>query len=375
MLKQFNLKKSLISLSQFSLGEEPTATQVKKIQFLGLDLSKPFSEADDEHLLVTLHSLITRQTISNTSITPYTRTGAFWKHSLGFQHTDPASDIRGGGILSLHNLIFFLTNHPKKATQMIRSRANLPLTTDNTYPSFPWACAGINLTRTLALEFEIIHSSGFSNTGINAQYSKKTSWSYLLEENGFHRMYVCLFLLLDCLWDEMNATYMDFNVVLKATADEFELHLALSSSLINLENRIYKRVQFVDPDVADYTYLPDAVASSEAFQSEAAFDIEGQTFNHQRHHNHHQKQIDFSKGNTTTTTTNTNANDSTGNLFFTFFATHVPSYDNVMASLVPEPAPACLPDFLSSNQWHQSQQHHQHHSPLQHQSPYSTQIV
>ena len=408
MFKQLNLKKSLITLSQFSMGDEPNVDQVKSIQSLGLDLSKPFTEMQDEHLLISLHSLITRQSVSNTSQAPYSRTGVWWKHSLGFQRTDPVSDIRGGGILSLHNLIYFLANHPKTATQMIHSRANRPLSADNTYPSFPWACAGINLTRSLALEFDIIQPSGLSNTGLNAHYSKKTSWRYISEENGFNRMYVCLFLLLDCLWEEMNATYMDFNHVLEATSEEFKLHLALSSSLTNLENRVHKRVDFVDPDISDYTSLPPPAAhpdpSSESSPTYHDMMEGGQLsqdhWDYQRPVSSSQsRNLDLCSPKDTDTDTDT-ATLSTSPLL-NFLATQltVPSYsyEGLMASLVPEPEASCLPDFLCGEQQQLSQQqqqekqqqqqqqyqqqyqqqqqeYHQPHS-LRHRSPYNMQIV
>lgn len=379
MFKQLNLKKSLITLSQLSMGDGPSSNEVKTIQALGLDLSKPFAEMEDEHLLITLHSLITRQSVSNTSPEPYSRIGNWWKFALGFQHTDPVSDIRGGGILSLHNLIYFLTNHPKKAKQMIHSRANRSLTAENTYPSFPWACAGINLTRILALEFEIIQPSGLSNTGPNAQYSKKTSWRYLSEENGFNRLYVCLFLLLDTLWDEMNATYMDFNQVSQATAEEFRLHLALSSSLTNLENRVHKRIQLVDPDIMDYTTLPPAADTHSVTATSlsglqqppllALDDIEGG-----HHHQPYNACAD-----TTDRNPDSETDSITANPLLSFFASQLPSsslssalssysYESVMAALVPEPEPATLPDFLSGEQ-----QQQRNHNPQQQQQQHQYQ--
>jgi hypothetical protein len=308
MWKQFNMKSTLVSLSQFSLGEHPTPQEVGALQSLALELSQPYSDAEHEHLLVSLHSLVVRQSLSNFSPPPYSRTGEWWKYSLGFQHTDPTSDIRGGGILSLNNLNYFLANHPVKALHMINSRANRPLTADNTYTSFPWACAGINLTRILALEFQIISDTGFGNTGLGATYNKKTSWRYILESNGFNHMYVCLFLLLDCLWNEMQATYMDFNNVLKKVSEEFQTHLALSTSLTNLENRIHKRVNFVDLDVVDYTTLPDA-----------ELDLEDQSWKKEN------DQSFYSKG------------SDCGNPLYDFFANHIPSYDDVMDTLVPTP--------------------------------------
>ena len=363
MFNPQSLKKSLVSLSQFSLGTAPSHEQLDVTHSLALDLSKPFVDSQDTHLLTTLHSLITRQVVSNTPPPLYSRTGEWWKWSLGFQHSDPVSDIRGGGILSLKNLIFFLANHPLKATQMIKSRSGQIVSADQTYPSFPWACAGINLTRVLALEFEIVLPTGCVNTGINAKYSKKTTWSYLMEENGFNRMYVCLFLLLDCLRDEMGATYMDFNYVLKAVTEEFSMLLALSSSLSNLENRVHQRVNFMDPDVGDYTSLPEAPS----LDREISFDMEGQSRSSERNDDD---------------LVNRNESTEEGPLL-SFLSSHMPSYDQVVSTLMPSSTEPILPDFISSHTDHDKQKAYQQqyeqqcgqHNSMQHMTAYNLQIV
>lgn len=345
-----NLKKSLISLSQYSLGEYPSPSELEAIQSFGLTLSKPFIEADDHHLLVTLHSLITRQIVSNSIPPEYSRTGDWWKWSLGFQHSDPVSDIRGGGVLSLHNLIYFLSNHPMKAISMIKSRQNRSLTVEHTYPSFPWACAGINLTRMLALEFEIVLPTGFVNTCQNAYHTKKTTWSYLLEENGFNRMYVCLFLLLDRLWDEMGATYMDFNKVLKVVSEEFSLQLALSSSLVNLENRVHQRIHFVDPDVRDYTVLPEAAPALTRSLS-SFFDMESQEENSIQSPEKNEESPPY----------------------YSYLTSHIPSYDQVVTTLLPsleEPEPSS-----STTAYQQPPYEFEHFQHQNHTVPFNLQIV
>lgn len=350
-----NLKKSLISLSQYSLGDYPNPSEVEAIQSFGLTLSKPFIETEDHHLLVTLHSLITRQIVSNSVSPEYSRIGDWWKWSLGFQHSDPVSDIRGGGILSLHNLIYFLSNHPIKATSMIKSRQGRSLTAEQTYPSFPWACAGINLTRILALEFEVVLPTGFVNSCQNACHTKKTTWRYLLEENGFNRMYVCLFLLLDRLWDEMGATYMDFNQVLKNVSEEFSLHLAMSSSLVNLENRVHERIHFIDPDVRDYTMLPEA--NSPGTQGlprslSSFFDMESQE----------------ESGNQSSEVTKEEEVP-----LYSYLTSHIPSYDQVVTTLLPS-----LDEPASSSgafAYHQSPYEFEHFQHQNHTVPFNLQIV
>lgn len=349
----------MVSLSQYSLGDQPNATEVGVLQSLALEASKPFTETEDEHLLFTLHSVVTRHSVSNASPTPYMRTGTWWKYSLGFQHTDPISDIRGGGVLALQNLIYFLTNHPRNAFRMIKSRANQSLTDDYRYPSFPWACAGINLTRVLAIEYEIILPSGKFNTGINAQYHKKTTWKFISEPNGFNRMYVCLFLLLDRLWDEMGATYMEFNHVLKAVTDEFRHLLALSKSLTNLENRVHQRVKFVDPDIdsSDYTTLPEAATIGKMQRGSSFFDIECQEQEYCEHETNRSFSAQSGDNESDAHTTITYP-------VYNFLTANLPSYDTFMSSLVPEPMGSALPNYFRGEQ---NEQDHQHpHYQTQH---------
>lgn len=328
-------------------------------------MKKSFSDEEDEHLLYTLHSLTCRQTFTEYSHIPYSRIGNWWKFVLGFQHIDPISDIRGCGLLSLHNLIYFLTHHPRKASMMIKSRAGNPVTT--AYSTFPWACAGINLTRVLAEEYEICQASGLVNVGDDVKYSKKTSWSYVTADNGFNRMFVCLFLLLDYFWNDMHATYMEFNHVLKEASNEFKIQLALSTSLTNLENRIHKRIGFIDPDIKDYTSLPeptriDDESHHESFRHLSSFvDAEDQSYAI------HQVDIrePFSSRNC--------INDGSRYEYsiLEIFTNHMPSYDAFVSSLVPVPADSMLPtsdlysDVVDTTEINQSCQLHcfQHQPP------------
>mmetsp|Transcript_6163 Transcript_6163/g.10076 ORF Transcript_6163/g.10076 Transcript_6163/m.10076 type:complete len:308 (+) Transcript_6163:122-1045(+) len=177
----------------------------------------------------------------------YVRKGDIWK-DLGFQNHDPASDIRGGGILCLENMLFFIHQHRHAAQSMIKKRA----TGWDTYETFPWAPASINITRLVAAEFFIC---GPGPAGSQAMASKKpkdsfpakSSFHMLLEEDGFGRIYVLAFLLLDKFWDEKNATYMEFNSILDTVRSELSYAIALSATLPELEERIFRRVEYLPP--------------------------------------------------------------------------------------------------------------------------------
>jgi hypothetical protein len=59
---------------------------------------------------------------------------------VGFQGTDPQTDFRGGGVLSLENLVFF-ARQGETAERIMREQC-----ADVTRGGFPFAVAGINLT-------------------------------------------------------------------------------------------------------------------------------------------------------------------------------------------------------------------------------------
>ena len=121
-----------------------------------------------------------------------------WKWtSFGFQREDPISDLRGGGVLALRNLVYFLETQPSFAAAILVSRR----AKDVHVPGFyPFAAAGINVTRLVA---------DFLN-----EY-----WPLLLGDDSFHKAYAVAFRLVDRIFDKRNATYMQFNGVLKEAKD------------------------------------------------------------------------------------------------------------------------------------------------------------
>lgn len=58
---------------------------------------------------------------------------------IGFQQSDPATDFRGGGILSLDQLLYIA----EKRTEVARRMISEPAAEISRYP---WACVGINIT-------------------------------------------------------------------------------------------------------------------------------------------------------------------------------------------------------------------------------------
>ncbi|GMT32315.1 hypothetical protein PFISCL1PPCAC_23612, partial [Pristionchus fissidentatus] len=116
---------------------------------------------------------------------------------IGFQGSDPSTDFRGMGVLSLHQLIYFAEKEPE------RVRAVLSMSHHPTI-GFPFAIAGINFTA-LARKFlqEGILKSHFYNTLDHPE-----------SIDDFHHAYIRIFLLFSEFYKRENpATIMEFNTI------------------------------------------------------------------------------------------------------------------------------------------------------------------
>ena len=175
----------------------------------------------------------------------FCRKGEGWQ-AMGFQHTDPASDVRGGGELALQNLLYFAANHTEVAIPMCRSRAETTLSADDdSWPSYPWATAGINLTQLLA---EICHVVGPHGSRGDYDSAPEHFWHVFSSVDDFHELYSMAFVLLDCLFDEMDASYLRFNEVIAATRERLLAVLAQSPSSID-DVRVALRISILQPMV------------------------------------------------------------------------------------------------------------------------------
>ena len=92
---------------------------------------------------------------------PYIRRGENWK-DLGFQGTDPVTDLRGMGVLGLLQLCYITSENPKFGKDLY-SRSNHP-----SY-GFPFAITGINITALLVRLFDndILRTTLFSRTSVD----------------------------------------------------------------------------------------------------------------------------------------------------------------------------------------------------------------
>ncbi|KAI4356613.1 hypothetical protein L6164_000623 [Bauhinia variegata] len=138
-----------------------------------------------------------------------------WKE-MGWQGKDPSTDFRGGGFISLENLLFFARNFPKSFRDLLRKQEG-----DRSVWEYPFAVAGVNITFMLVqmLDLEAVKP----RTLVGATFLK-----FLAEnESAFDLLYCITFKLMDHQWLAMRASYMDFNAVMKSTRRQLEEELLL----------------------------------------------------------------------------------------------------------------------------------------------------
>ncbi|XP_052170806.1 uncharacterized protein LOC127787017 isoform X3 [Diospyros lotus] len=146
-----------------------------------------------------------------------------WKE-MGWQGKDPSTDFRGGGFISLENLLYFARNFPKSFQDLLRKQEG-----DRAIWEYPFAVAGVNITFMLIqmLDLEAVKP----RTVVGATFLK-----FLAEnESAFDLLYCITFKLMDHQWLTMRASYMDFNAVMKATRRQLESEL-LQEDITRLED-------------------------------------------------------------------------------------------------------------------------------------------
>ncbi|RZC74499.1 hypothetical protein C5167_049979 [Papaver somniferum] len=150
-----------------------------------------------------------------------------WKE-MGWQGKDPATDFRGGGFISLENLLFFAKMFPKSYQDLLQKQEG-----NRAMWEYPFAVAGVNITFMLIQMLDLEAVKPRTMTGV--------VFLKLLEENddAFDILYCITFKLMDQQWLAMNASYMDFNTVMKSTQYELEKQLLLLEDITRIEDMPY----------------------------------------------------------------------------------------------------------------------------------------
>ncbi|XP_076898223.1 uncharacterized protein LOC143551734 [Bidens hawaiensis] len=138
-----------------------------------------------------------------------------WKE-MGWQGVNPSTDFRGGGFLSLENLLFFAKSFPNAFRRLLLKQPGKRATWE-----YPFAVAGINISFMLTEMLELYL--------VKPRYQHCINFVKLLgeDEEAFDVLYCIAFVMMDAHWLAMRASYMEFNEVLQVTRAQLERELAL----------------------------------------------------------------------------------------------------------------------------------------------------
>ncbi|KAK6922395.1 ELMO domain [Dillenia turbinata] len=150
-----------------------------------------------------LHGLITNQ----------------WKE-MGWQGRDPSTDFRGAGFISLENLLFFAKTFSTSFQRLLKKQGGKRAAWE-----YPFAVAGVNITFMIMQMLDLDTSK--RRTFIRSVFLQ------ILSENewAFDLLYCVAFVVMDKQWLERNATYMEFNDILKSTRTQLERELLMDDVL------------------------------------------------------------------------------------------------------------------------------------------------
>ncbi|PWZ26525.1 ELMO domain-containing protein A [Zea mays] len=146
-----------------------------------------------------------------------------WK-DMGWQGRDPSTDFRGAGFISLENLLFFAKTFSASFQRLLNKQCGNRATWE-----YPFAVAGVNITFMIMQMLDL--QSTKPRTFVRAIFIQMLSE----DEWAFDLLYCVAFVVMDKQWLDKNASYMDFNEVLKSTRAQLERELMLDD-VIRIED-------------------------------------------------------------------------------------------------------------------------------------------
>ncbi|KAH1083023.1 hypothetical protein J1N35_022784 [Gossypium stocksii] len=140
-----------------------------------------------------------------------------WK-DMGWQGPDPSTDFRGGGFISLENLIFFAKKYPQSFRRLLHKQDG-----NRSEWEYPFAVAGINISFMLVQILDLQSGKPSSRAG------RRFLELLAEDEMAFDDLYCVTFQMMDAQWLVKRASYMEFNEILKSTRTGLEHELSLES--------------------------------------------------------------------------------------------------------------------------------------------------
>ncbi|KAK9090128.1 hypothetical protein Sjap_023305 [Stephania japonica] len=142
-----------------------------------------------------------------------------WKE-MGWQGKDPSTDFRGAGFIALENLLFFAKTFTTSFQQLLNKQGGKRATWE-----YPLAVAGVNITFMIMqmLDLDASNPRSFVRP-VFIQMLSESEWAFDL-------LYCVAFVVMDKQWLDRNATYMEFNDILKSTRIQLEREFLLDDVL------------------------------------------------------------------------------------------------------------------------------------------------
>ncbi|GAB9468630.1 Pleckstrin y domain-containing family m member 2 [Globisporangium polare] len=202
-----------------------------------------------------------------------------WK-LCGFHTENPLGGFRGGGVLSLEGLVFFVEEYPDKARSMMARNA---VAGGNRYP-FP--VASINVMRMMmkllmldeapdVCSKLVLHSAdeNVPTTVLKMRIAERVSrtpfWGVFNDPLAFVKLQSMAFMLLDLHWIHSGATQMGFQPVLDATRRQ--MGWLLEQSPASVEDMWTKWMEVREQHAAKYTPVfasSDSTAMTDSSESD-----------------------------------------------------------------------------------------------------------
>ena len=150
-----------------------------------------------------------------------------WKE-MGWQGSDPATDFRSGGLMSLQNLVWFAERQPRVYRRLLSKSDG-----ERSEWEYPFAAAGVNVTFALVHLLELAPASTRAVRSVGVIEGLPSAKSEVPRvpttpagvafldmidvEGAFESLYVAFFEAMDREWLARRATYMEFAAVMEAT--------------------------------------------------------------------------------------------------------------------------------------------------------------
>mgnify|MGYP005991439171 CR=1 FL=1 len=211
-------------------GPIPSEAALVNLSGVDTDLHTPFKPTHEAHEV-----LLEQLWQGAFPDQQFMRVTPTWQQ-LGFQSDDPATDFRGGGILSLHCLVFFAEHYGDSLRRVLATQARLrqlvvsgtavgPADLDGfvqvghgdlvsagedagslEHKLYPVAITSVNLTVRLA---HMVHATDKSLPSLHRRY-----WKVFDTYEGFFHLHCMALLFFDQLWTRQQARFDDFGQLL-----------------------------------------------------------------------------------------------------------------------------------------------------------------